>query len=223
MAEYFMSYKELSELIDEFIDKSEDKEALVSHRSEIMSAITGEFYQQNVEIVQDTIALWNNQDLARDEAVWGTKYIRIHNIMISFLEAALCSGFVDAIIQYASTSNIAGFTVSAGASIALALWKIFTSVKSLDDWDFCVYMQAVTHFRKHKEFSIEELRDWLPSDKKPKCNMHSDNWKCDHRDKNDQCLLRNGKRLQYALDSLMDKGVLSRTTEHGVYHFRFVK
>lgn len=221
MAEYFISYKEIRDLIDEYIALSEDSESLSMHRTEILSAITGEFHQQNVEAVQEMIAMWDNQTLPRSELLLGTKYIRIQHCMIEFLKVALCSGLVDWLLQAASQGSAVGFTVSVGASITIALWELFSSVKKLGDWDFCVYMQAVTHFREHKNFTMDELRDWLPSSDRPSCNMHNDKWECDHLGDDDTCMLLDDERLESALRSLMDKGILTRETERDTYTFKF--
>ena len=221
MAEYFISYKEMYDLIDEYIAASSDRESLTSYRAEIMSAITGEFYQRNTEAVREMIALWENQVVSHSEALLGTKYIRVRDSMISFLEKALCSGVVDAVIQTALQGSVAGFTISAGVSVAIALWELFSSVKTLEDWDFCIYMQAVTHFREHAEFTLEELRDWLPSDEKPICNMHNDTWECDHLGRADTCMLREKERLERALQSLIDKGILLRKMGCDTYLFKF--
>ena len=221
MAEYYITYREIGDLIDGYIAASGGSELLINHRAEILTALTGEFNQQQVEEVQEMIALWDEQILPHNEAMWGSKYIRIHHCLLMFLEAALCSGMVDAMLLGFSQGSIAALTVSTAASIVITLGKLFASVKKLDDWDFCVYMQAVSHFREHEEFTLKELQDWLPASDRPQCNMHDDRWEFDHRNNDDACMLLDKERLERALQSLMDKGILSRKTERDTYKFKF--
>ncbi len=223
MAEYYISYKELEKLIDQYIEDSVDNAQLTEHKAEILAALTGDYEQNNWDSAKEMISLWENQIDKPSQLLLGSRYIRVQQIMLDFLKVSCTSGLIDALIIYISQGSFAGFTVSVGSGIAVALWELFTAVKKLDDWDFCVYMQATTHFREHSEFTMEELKSWLPSEEHPICNMHNDNWECDYLEENDTCNIVRKDKIEQALKSLYDKGLLGLRKEDHKYFYKFKK
>ena len=223
MAEYYISYEELEELIDQYINDSIDKGVLIEHKAEILAALTGDYGQNNWDYAKEMISLWENQIDKPSQLLLGSRYISVQKIMLDFLKRACTSGLIDALIIYISQGRLTGFTVSVGSSIVVALWELFTAVKKLDDWDFCVYMQAMTHFREHREFTMDELISWLPNEEHPICNMHNDNWKCDYLEENDTCNIVRKDKIKQALKSLYDKGVLGLRKEDQKYFYKFKK
>ena len=172
-----------------------------------MAALTGDYEQNNWDSAKEMISLWENQIEKPSQLLLGSRYIRVQQIMLDFLKVSCTSGLIDALILHISQGSFAGFTVSVGSGIAVALWELFTAVKKLDDWDFCVYMQATTHFREHSEFTMDELISWLPNEEHPICNMHNDNWECDYLEENDTCSFVRKDKIEQALKSLYDKGL----------------
>lgn len=223
MAEYYISYKELEKLIDQYIKDSVDCTQLTEHKAEVLSALTGDYEQNNWNSAKEMISLWENQINKPSQLLLGSRYIRVQQTMLDFLKVSCTSGLIDALIIYISQGDFAGFTVSVGAGITVALWELLTAVKKLDDWDFCIYMQATTHFREHSEFTIEELRSWMPSEKNLICNMHTDNWECDYLEENDICSIAKKNKVEQALKSLYDKGLLGLRKEEHKYFYKFKK
>lgn len=221
MAEYYISYGDMEDLVDQYISEAENNDLLVKHRAAILAALTGDFEQNNLESAGEMVTLWENQIDKPSQLLLDTRYIRVQNIMLCFLKNALTSGLIDAAIIYATQGSVAGFTISVGSTIAFTLWELFNSVKKLDDWDFCIYMQALTHYRKNKEFMMDELLDWFPKGDPAICNMHNSTWDCDHLRDDDTCIMVSEKRIGDALQSLCDKGLLKRKTEGGKYTFKF--
>lgn len=221
MAEYYISYSEIAKIIDQFIDNTDNNNMLIKYKAEILAALTGDFEQNKVETVDEMIFLWKNQIKKPSQLLLGSRYIRINKIMMDFLNVAFTSGFIDAIIVYSSQGKFSGFTISVGATIAIALWDLFSNVKKLDDWDFCIYMQALTHYKNHHTFTIDELKDWLPKGDNAICNMHNNKWDCDYFQDDETCNLVSGGYIEKALKSLVDKGLLSLKKINHKYTFKF--
>lgn len=220
MAEFYISYEEISNLVIDFIKSTENNSILEEHVAEILAALTCDLDQYNLSVSREMIALWDNQVHNPSQLRFKDKYIPIHQIMIDFVKVAISSGLIESIIQ-AVAGNPTGFTFSAGASVAIALWDLFANVKTLDDWDFCVYMQAVTHFKAHKKFTFNDLKEWMPSADKPICNMHNSTWECDYLTGDDKCTIFESQKLRDAVKSLYNKGLLRPDKEKGIYVFCF--
>lgn len=220
MAEYYISYKDLEGVIDDFI-RSTDNTILMEHKAEILSALTGDFDLNDMDNVNKTVAFWQSEIAKPSQLLLGNRYIRIQQVLLEFLKLALTSGLIDAVIIWVSEGNWSGFTLSVGSNIAFTLWSLFTSVKKLDDWDFCVYMQAVSHFREHKDFCFDDMLDWFPSEPNITCNMHNTIWNCEYLD-HDTCTIIAKNKLIYALNSLCEKGLLSCRKENNenIYCFK---
>lgn len=224
MAEYYISYKELENLLDQYIAEVVDDARLIEHKAEILSALTGDYEQGNCDSAKEMVSLWENQINAPSQLLLGSRYIQVQQIMLDFLKVACTSGLIDALIVYISQGDFTGFTVSVGSGITVALWELFTTVKKLDDWDFCVYMQAVTHFRQYNEFTIEDLKSWFPDEEHPVCNMHNNTWDCDYLEEmTDTCKMMQKQELEKALKSLYDKELLTTKKEDHKYVFKFKK
>ena len=221
MAEYYISYNEINNLIEECISLTENHEALEKYKAEILAALTGDFEQNDLKSVQEMIALWENQNIKPSQLLLGNRYILVQQSMIDLLKAIFTSGIVDAIIRYAMQGDLSGITVSVGMSITIALWDLLNNVKTLNDWDFCVYMQAVTHFKAHEWFSLEDLKCWMPTAGKPICNMHNNTWSCDYWNADDTCKIQEDQNLEAAISSLRDKDLLSISKENHQYVFKF--
>ena len=132
MAEYNMTYEEVKEFVDNCISKSEDANILNLHRSEILAAITArdENDRGNHASIKESVELWENQVGAPSELLLGTRYIVIKDSVIKFIEAALTSGLIDAIIT--NPQNLmSGITVGVASGIVFALIGIFKSVSEL--------------------------------------------------------------------------------------------
>lgn len=83
-------------------------------------------------------------------------------------------------------------------------------------------MQAVTHFKAHKDFTFDDLKSWMPTSEHPICNMHNGTWDCDYWiEEDDTCTIQNDQKLTDAVDSLCNKGLLSKRKEVHKYIFKF--
>lgn len=207
MAEYNMTYNELENEIDSYIRATPNNQKLLEYRAEIMAAITGDYSQHDPISVDETISLWQNQLDRSTELRIGKKYIAVRSSLFEFLPKLCASGMLDALIVLKETGSMAGFTISVGTSIAIAIWELINSVKTLDDWDFCIYMQAVTHFNENHGFTKDDLLGWLPHGQPPTCNMHNSIWQCEYFHDH-VCTMVIDDHVDDALKSLINKKIL---------------
>lgn len=77
MAEYYISYKELEKLIDQYIADSVDSVQLIEHKAEILAALTGDYEQNNWDSAKEMISLWENQIDKPSQLLLGSRYIRV--------------------------------------------------------------------------------------------------------------------------------------------------
>lgn len=203
-----MTYEEIASIIDNVIGTVEKQEILRAYQPAIMAAITGDYEQDNLKEIPEVIALWENMIAEPSQLLLGRRYIRIQGTMIEVIKLALTSGFVDAMIEYLGGGPV-GFTVSLGTTVAIALYDLFGKASKLEDDDFCIYLQATTHYRQHKSFTEDELMDWFPHGENTVCNMHNSTWRCDYLRDDDSCGI-DRQKIQCAMKSLMIKGILER-------------
>lgn len=222
MAEYNITYEEIQEFVDEYINKSQDSENLKLHRSEILAAITArdESDREDNTSMKETIELWENQVGSPSELLLGTRYIVIKDSVIKFIKMALTSGLIDAIVKNPQNS-MTGLTVGSVFGIVFSLIDIFKSVSELEDFDFCVYMQAVTHFREHREFTVNDMKQWFPHGSNINCNMHNSKWDCEHLLNDDTCNMLQRDYLKEALDSLCRKNLLTFKRKDAEWTYAF--
>lgn len=219
MAEYHMTYSELKDFIDICIKGSENQNTLSEYKAEILAALTVNVNNDNSIEAKDILSLWENQIGTPSELLLGTRYICIKDSMITFIKGAFSSGLVDTLISDTPASAI---TVGVASGVVFSLIELFTKVNSLNDLDFCIFMQAVHHFKKHKYFTKDDLLDWFPHGGNLICNMHNSKWDCEFLE-NDKCSIIQDNGIEQALGSLIEKNLL--TKEHlekkDFYKFKF--
>ena len=226
MAEYNMSYEEIKEFIDHALCQSKYSDSSKQYRAEILAALTAKDEPEDTEeTVTETIELWENQIGTPSELLLGTRYIVIKDSLLSFVRTAITSGLLDAIIiAYSNPEKpMSGVTISVAANIVYGLIEVFKEAAVLEDCDFCVYMQAVTHFKSHKEFTLKDMHDWFPHGDNTRCNMINSKWDCKYLDENGTCKILEEKELSIALESLERKKILrvERRANDKFYVFRW--
>lgn len=221
-----MTYEEIKNFIDEQIRETDNEQNLKKYRAEILAAITANDAEGNEhKTINESIELWKNQIGTPSELLLGTRYIVIKDTLLVFLRTAVTSGALEALISTSMNQgeSVAGMSITIGANIVVGLIDIFQSVAKLEDYDFCVYMQATTHFKSHKEFTLDDLKEWLPHGNYLVCNMHNSKWDCEYHVENDSCVLSDEKHLSNALISLQKKKLLKHEHQAGndMYCFKW--
>lgn len=217
MAEYNMTYDELKGFVENCIANSESKPRLTEYKAVILAALTANANNNNPSEMKDMLSLWENQIGRPSELLLGTRYIHIKDSMLAFMGVACSSGLVDALI---SANPVAGITVGVVSGVVCSLIELLMSVSNLDDLDFCIYMQALCHFKARKFFSKDDLLSWFPHGGNLTCNMHNSKWDCEFFE-NDKCSILADGGIDKALDSLMGKGLLNRERQDKQYFYKF--
>lgn len=212
MAEYYISYFDLEDFLTKLIDAEgvNNKQFLKRNKAALLAALTGDFEDNSSSGVKNLVTLWHNFMSEPSQLRVCRKYIQIQSVLCDFLEIAITSGVIEYMMLYFVNPANAVFPLTGALSIAWGLWKIFSSIKELNDRDFCVYMQATTHFHTHKEFTIDELKSWFPNKMPLTCNMHNSTWNCDYLKSDDSCSILCDQKLDDAVKSLLEKGLLDK-------------
>lgn len=221
MAEYYISYSDLENVLSKFIAKSTNQEFLTEHKSEMLAALTGNFEENNSDAVKNLVSFWENQIEEPAQLLVGRKYILMQSVLCDFLEMAITSGAVETMILFFMRSGNVFFPLTGTLSIAFGLWKVFSSVKELDDDDFCVYMQTMTHYREYKKFTKDDLMLWFPNGNFPKCNMHNSTWNCEFLGRDDTCSMVCANNLDKSIKALIDKGLLVKEKVNDGIEYKF--
>ena len=130
MAEYYVSYEEMNELVDDILKKIPDESLLHEYKAELLAAITGYYGGENKSTSSEMIALWQNSITEKSELLIRNRYIRVQKFMLEFLTLVCTSGIIDAIISSVLVGSITGFNISIGSSITIFIWEFLALYES---------------------------------------------------------------------------------------------
>lgn len=87
-----MTYDELKGFIENCIDNCESETFLTEYKAVILVALTTNMNNNSSVEMEDMRFLWESQIGRPSELLLGTRYIRIKDSMLAFIETACCSG-----------------------------------------------------------------------------------------------------------------------------------
>lgn len=213
MALYNMNYSEFLSIIDENIGKNS---LLREHRAELITALSFDFnpLTADLQCIQETVELWNNQLAQASNLRMGDYYITIQGIVIELVEFYCSSGLLEFLVESLNDEAYAPpplFNVA--ITIAIGIWKLFENSKKLEDRDFCLYQQAVNHKQLNRRFTKADIESWF-SDSSFICNVpyKRSPWNCSNCT-NSTCRFLENDMLDSAIESLCKKGVLIKREE----------
>ena len=61
MAEYYMTYSEISNELDKYLSESKENFNIEKYKAEVLAAITGNYSQNDLDSVHQMVELWQNQ------------------------------------------------------------------------------------------------------------------------------------------------------------------
>lgn len=225
MAEYFISYEELRDLLNGYISTKKDKTILVQYEAEILTALTSDFSQENCQaVIAETISMWKGHIAKPSEILIGRKYISVWSGMVEVLKVLIGSGLIEAIIS--SIVNETALTplsyLKIGSAIAISIWEYLNAIKELDDGEFCVYKQVLEHYGTKQEFTLKQIEDLMPSLDIPNCRMNNCTWNCEYGEDITHCNIAEGNGIKKALKSLCTKKIIveSKGKDSKSYTFR---
>ena len=110
-------------------------------------------------------------------------HIRIKDLVIDFFENVFTGVLLDAMLYMFHVDGIGKVSsVKITRDFILFVKRVVKEyVVKLDNIQFCIYLQAITHFKEHQVFSINNLMNWLPETSDDLCNMYSNRWYCSYR------------------------------------------
>ena len=228
MAEYSMTYADAKNFVSDCIHNSPNPGKLEQYKAEILAALTmraTDIYDDMSGELRESLELWENQLGNPSELLLGTRYFSVKSSVLKLIQLVLTSGLMDAIIvaiQSKTSNPMYGITISASSTLVLGLIEIFESASELQDRDFCVYMQVIKHYRKHKKFQKQDLLEWFPHEGEKKCNIYASKWECEYCEKNGGCSILESAHLDCALRSLEKKKILKKESTNGRDYYSFV-
>lgn len=220
MAEFYISYEDIVSLVNKWTDATPQFKLTQLYKSEILAAITCNL-DVNEATVSNVVSWWKNTVSEPSQFVLRTKYISLKDIMLIFLEQAIASGAIETIISIAIAEHQLVVPISTSSNIAIMIFKWLKSCNSLENDDFCVYLQARMHscvnFCTNNEFTVKDLIDWFPQNGDT-CNAHDSRWDCEYM-KDDKCSAHD--HINCMLKSLKDKNILTYNEKTKKYSFKW--
>lgn len=224
MAEYQMTINELEEYVDLCIQEYKKKLNKVDwevYKVALMAALTMKNIHGEAELdtARNVTTLWNNKIEKNSEFLFGKKYIKIRDIMIPAIRSLLITGFLDGVILSLSAGSLAIPAIAALSNASFELYNVFKNASELDDLSLCIYLEACNHKKKHKKFTMDELKSWY-AQRASSCFHTKGKWVCCH-DKNGNCSITE-RNLETALKSLCGKGfmILDHKASKEYYKFK---
>ncbi len=157
------------------------------------------------------LLLYGEQEGSNSPSVYqgivGTSFVPISDIGIDFIAFIICNGPADYILYCIDNKTLLSTGFALSSAIAYFVYSELKKVVKLTGYEYCIYKQAVTHFKRHEDFSLEDMRDWLPI-KNEVCNMHNEKLYCKYR-VNDLCQIKNNERDLYnEMEKMQKAGIL---------------
>lgn len=147
-------------------------------------------------------------------------HIRIKDLVIDFFENVFTGALLEAMLYWFGVGNIAGVSsIGITREFILFVKRIVKEyVVKLDNTEFCIYLQVIIHLKEHQEFSVDELKRWLPTGTEKLCNMHTDKWKCSDM-KDGKCYI-NQDTLEGVLQRMVSKHIFDYA-DNNKYKIRY--
>ncbi len=147
-------------------------------------------------------------------------HIRIKDLVIDFFENVFTGALLDAMLFWFGISDM-GAVSSIGITREFILFVkrvVKEYVVKLDNTNFCIYLQIITHLKEHQEFSVDELKEWLPKPIEESCNMHTDKWNCADMIEGKCCF--NQDTLKELLQKMESKNIIEYS-ENNTYKIKY--
>lgn len=147
-------------------------------------------------------------------------HIRIKDLVVDFFENIFAGFLLEPMLAWFGIVSGTGVAaVGITSSFIFFLRRIVKEyIVKLDGVEFCLYLQVITHLREHDEFSLEDMKRWLPEPIGSACNMPTEKWGCPKRTQG-MCQLDKGQ-VENVLQKMVSKNIIDYS-ENGLYKIRF--
>lgn len=206
MGYYAVDREYISGFLDETIPENSKFKSL---KEDIINIV---FLDVNVssELHKDyTNGFWTNESQDPSQLYLKDKkyHIRVKDLVLDFfkrvISGELLGVFSDMYSEYQLEANVFKAAIFGIEEIVYLKHLLKDYIVKLDDKEYCLYLQLVTHFMEHKNFSLEDIKQWLPRDT---CNMHT-KWNCYYCD-NNKCKITD-KQISDSIKQMISKHILS--------------
>lgn len=217
MAIYEVSRSYLEQFVDAQIEKNTD---FSEYRNELIDMLVNN--EPEIDVNTDTEDVWPfekkepTQFYVRDSRY----HIRIKDLVVDFFENIFAGFLLEPMLVWFGIVNgagVAGVGIT-GAFIFFLRRVIKEYVVKLDNTEFCLYLQIITHLREHQEFSVEDVKDWLPESIGDECNMSTEKWNCPSKDQGKCKIDKNN--VEKILQKMVSKNIIDYS-ENETYKIRF--
>ena len=154
------------------------------------------------------------------QGIVGTTFVPISDIGIDFIAFIMCNGPADYVMYCLDNKSFMYPGIALSTATAYFVYSELKKVVKLTGYEYCIYKQAVTHFKRHEDFSLEDMRDWLPIENK-ECNMHHNKLYCKYRVK-DLCQIKtDDKNLYNEMEKMQKDKILKAGKREGTFRLNY--
>lgn len=208
--------------LEKFIDqKIETNKTLIDFREELIDVLVTN--TSDIDFVGDCDD--DNWPFEKKEPtqfyIRDSRYhIRIKDLVVDFFENVFTGSLLDAMLFWFGLSTAASVsTIAITKEFILFVKRVIKEyVIKLDNSEFCIYLQIITHLKEHTAFTFEELLLWLPKNDGDLCNMQTNKWLCPYKGQN-QCRI-DEEEVKKILKRLLSKDILDYS-EDGTYKINY--
>ena len=217
MAVFEVSKQYIEQFVDKQIKKNQD---FKEFRSELIDMLVNNEPQLDGDLEDEEEWLFEKKEPTQLYIRDSRHHIRIKDLVVDFIENIFTGFLLEPMLIWFNIVNGSGISVVGitGAFILFLKRVIKEYIVKLDDTEFCIYLQVITHFKEHQEFTVEDLKEWLPESRENDCNMPTEKWNCSSKVQG-KCQ-RDKDKLEKILQKMVSKNIIEYL-KNGLYKIRF--
>lgn len=221
MAVFEVTRQYLGEFVDAQIEKNQK---LKDFREDLIDMLASNTPDPNDFMLEDTgnESSWPYEKKEPTQLyIRDSRYhIRIKDLVVDFFENVFTGALLDAMLFWFGLSSVAEVSsIGITKDFILFVKRVVKEyVIKLDNTEFCIYLQAITHLKEHQEFSIDEIKGWLPVGVGSLCNMYTDKWNCP--DLNHGMCYFTVDKLEGILQKMVSKNIIEYS-ENNTYKIKY--
>lgn len=224
MPNYKMTEEELCAFIQESMNESEcsdqEREEFAKALIEVLKINLSD--EENIKLNSKLTSqlLWNQQIQESSQLLIHQHYIVVSDFILEIIKALAKMGG-SLVASSATLPPVQKTLVCMNFALVIREIIVYLRKQKMKREEACLYLQVRTH-NLHKDFTINDLYDLLPSGAQHECNMHINGWKCPY-DKEDCCniISEHKSDIINIIESLEERGIVTsgRSTNGKRYAF----
>lgn len=217
MAVFEVSRAYLEQFVDEQIEKNM---GFSEYRNELIDMLVNNEPEIDVNVDNEDVWPFEKKEPTQLYVKDSRYHIRIKDLVVDFFENVFAGFLLEPMLAWfgiVSGAGVAGVGIT-GAFILFLRRVIKEYIVKLDNTEFCLYLQIITHLREHQEFTVEEIREWLPAAMRDECNMSTEKWNCPSKEQGKCKIDKNN--VEKILQKMVSKNIIDYS-ENETYKIRF--